>query len=84
MGNPSPVLISKELKVVDVKILKGAHLKATLTDGSRTINGLIWRCSNHPALIAGTVVNAAYKLDTNSYGGMTELQATLQAVERAH
>lgn len=82
MGNPAPLLLTKKLKVMDVKVLKNTHMKATLTDGTRYISGMLWRHSHHPALIQGTSVNAAYRLDTNSYGGNLELQANLQAVER--
>ncbi|MCO6431267.1 MAG: single-stranded-DNA-specific exonuclease RecJ [Deltaproteobacteria bacterium] len=83
MGNPSPVLLVRDLKVLDVKVLKGAHLKAMLSDGQRFISGLMWRQSSHPALNAGSKVNVALRPDTNNFNGITELQGNIQAVEPA-
>lgn len=83
MGNPAPTLLLKGLKVLEVRDLKGIHLKTMLTDGSRYISGLMWRHSSHPALITGTKVNLAFRAEASSYNGVTELQANIQAVERA-
>lgn len=83
MGNPSPQILVRDLRVVEVKELKSAHLKATLSDGRRYINGLMWRQRAHPALFKGAKVHAVCKPDVNSYKGVTEVQATLQAVELA-
>lgn len=81
VGNPGPVLLFKNLKVLDVKELKGLHLKATLTDGKRYISGLMWRHKSHPALFTGSRVNIACRPESSNYSGLTELQANLQAVE---
>ena len=83
MGNPSPLLCTRNLKVIEVKDLKGAHLKAILSDGKRTLSGLMWRQTSHPALYPGAVVDIAYKIDKNTYNGFTDLQAHLQAVQEA-
>lgn len=83
MGNPVPIFLTKGLKVLDVKELKGAHLKATLTDGKRYIPAVMWRQTSHPALVVGAKVNIAYRLDRNIFNGFAELQANLQAVEKA-
>ncbi len=83
MGNPNPVLLVKNLKVSEVRVLKDTHLKATLTDGRRYISGLMWRTVEHPALVRGTKVNVALKPEISTYGGLTEVNGHLQAVERA-
>lgn len=80
VGNPAPVLFTPNLRVVETRELRGGHLKAILTDGSRSITGMLWRTASHPALTRGAFVDVAYKLDVNSYLGERTLQATIQAV----
>lgn len=81
MGNPTPVILIKDLLVKEVRVLKDAHLKVVLSNGKRFITGLMWRQTSHPALEVGKRVDIACKPDINTYGGNQELQATLQAVE---
>ncbi|MFN4896405.1 MAG: single-stranded-DNA-specific exonuclease RecJ [Pseudomonadota bacterium] len=81
MGNPTPVILLRDLLVKEVRVLKDAHLKVVLSNGKRFITGLLWRQTSHPALEVGKRVNIACKPDINTYGGNQELQATLQAVE---
>ncbi|RIL11967.1 MAG: single-stranded-DNA-specific exonuclease RecJ [Proteobacteria bacterium] len=83
MGNPNPQLLVRNLRVVDIRELKSAHLKATLSDGRRQIAGLLWRQTYHPALKKGGKVNAVFRPDINNFNGMTEIQAHLQAIEAA-
>ena len=81
MGNPGPLLFAKDLRVLDIKILKDTHLKTTLTDGQRYISAFLWRHKNHPALKSGSMVNVAFKPDINTFNGTIEIQANLQAIE---
>ncbi len=81
MGNPTPVVLIKELIVKEVRVLKDAHLKVLLSNGRRFVTGLLWRQTSHPALEVGKKVTIACKPDINTYGGNQELQATIQAVE---
>lgn len=81
VGNPGPLLLMNKLKISEVRSLKGQHLKATLTDGRRYISGLMWRQANHPALVAGNIVNVVCRPDINEFNGSCDVQAILQAVE---
>jgi single-stranded-DNA-specific exonuclease len=81
MGNPTPVVLVRDLTVKEVRVLKDAHLKVLLSDGRRFITGLMWRQTSHPALQIGKRVQIACKPDVNTFNGSLELQATLQAVE---
>jgi single-stranded-DNA-specific exonuclease len=81
MGNPTPVILIRDLVVKEVRVLKDAHLKVVLSNGKRFVTGLMWRQTSHPALEVGKRINIACKPDINTYGGNQELQATLQAVE---
>jgi len=81
MGNPGPLLLARNLRVSDIKILKETHLKTLLTDGKRYITGLMWRQTDHPALKLGRTVDIVFRPDVSNFGGMMELQANLQAVK---
>lgn len=81
VGNPSPQLLLRSLRVKAIKLLKDAHLKATLTDGKNLISGMMWRTKEHPALKVGNSVDVVGKADINTFFGNAELQMNLQAVE---
>jgi single-stranded-DNA-specific exonuclease len=81
VGNSSPVLLAEQLTVTAVQSIKGTHLKATFFDGTRSLQGIFWRQTSHPALTIGGRVNAAFKAEINTFQGVTAVQAVLQAVE---
>ncbi len=83
MGNPQPTLLFRNLKVLSVNQLKGAHLKVMLSDGKQSMSALFWRMTMHPDLKLGNIVDVAARPDVNTYGGMAGLQLTLQAVQAA-
>jgi len=81
VGNPSPTVVVRNLRVVEVKDIKGLHLRTVFSDGKRFLGGVMWRQTSHPALYPNAQVDIAFRPDINTYGGNPELQATLQAVE---
>ena len=83
MGNPAPLVLVKNLRVVEVRDLKGAHLKALFSDGKRFISGVMWRQPSHPALKPNAQVNIVCRPEVSTFNGTVELQANLQAVESA-
>lgn len=84
MGNPAPLVLIKNLRVVEVRALKGgAHLKALFSDGKRFISGLMWRQPSHPALYPNSAVDIVCRPEINTFNGTVELQANLQAVQPA-
>ncbi|MCB0332043.1 MAG: single-stranded-DNA-specific exonuclease RecJ [Bdellovibrionales bacterium] len=83
MGNPGPTLLYEELQVKSIKLLKDAHLKVELSDGKKSIDGLMWRTTDHPHLYEGAHVRVAAKPGINEYRGTTKTQLDLQAVESA-
>jgi single-stranded-DNA-specific exonuclease len=83
MGNPTPQLLMRNLKVHDVRDLKGQHLKALFSDGKHYLSGLLWRQVYHPELKTGNTVNIVFRPEYSTYGGFIEIQAHLQAIERA-
>lgn len=83
IGNPGPTLLARNVHVIDVRDIKGAHLKVHLSDGKRHISGLMWRTTEHPAIYPHSKVNIAFRPEISSFNGIEEVQATLQAVEHA-
>ena len=81
IGNPRPNLLIRNLKVLEVKILKGSHLKAMLSDGKRFIPALMWKRAHHPHLKSGAKVDISCKPQLNVFNGIEELQLVLDAVE---
>ncbi|MBX7142958.1 MAG: single-stranded-DNA-specific exonuclease RecJ [Oligoflexia bacterium] len=83
IGNPNPQLLFRGLKVAEVRSLKDAHLKVTFSDGKAGVTGLMWRTKSHPALKVGAQVDVVGRPDMSNFGGRSELQLNLQAVESA-
>lgn len=83
IGNPNPQILFKNLKVTEVRVLKDAHIKAAFSDGKAGITGLMWRTASHPALKVGASVHVVGRPDMSSYGGRSEVQLNLQAIESA-
>lgn len=81
VGNPNPHVLVRNLKVVEVRDIKGAHLKTLLSDGKRFIQGIMWRQTSHPALKPNSYVDIVFRPEVSTYQGTTELQANLQAIE---
>jgi single-stranded-DNA-specific exonuclease len=81
MGNHGPVLLLKGVRVEKITPLKNGHLKIVFSDGSRSIDGLFWKCESHPHLYPLALVNIAIRPEINSFGGVDRIQANIQAVE---
>ena len=80
-GNPAPVLHVPNVRVHDIRVLKGSHLKMTVSDGKRHVSALLWQHTSHPALYEGALVQLACRPGLNSYNGLLEIQLQIQAVE---
>jgi len=81
IGNPAPVLLLKNLHVVDVMILRSTHLKALVSDGKRTLPAWLWNQTEHPALQRGALINLACRPQLNTFNGLLEIQLQVQAAE---
>jgi hypothetical protein len=67
--------------VVEIKVLKDAHLKVLLSDDHRFISGVMWRHTSHPAIVQNARVDIVFRPEISSFRDTIELQANLQAVE---
>jgi len=83
MGNPAPNVLIRNMRVVELRDIKGTHLKALLSDGRRYVAGIMWRQAHHPALSVNATVDVVFKPEVSTWNGTTELQANLQAIERS-
>lgn len=83
IGNPTPQVLVKNLRVESVIELKGTHTKAALTDGRNFIAGLLWRQIDHPLLKKGGKIDVVFKPDYSVFNGVCEIQANIQAIQPA-
>lgn len=83
VGNPSPQVLLKKLKVIDAQSLKGAHLKLQVSDGRVTMPALMWKTPSHPNAFSGAIIDVVAKPDLNLFNGLATLQLTLQAIEKS-
>lgn len=84
LGNPGPLLLARSLVVRETKLLGNEHTKVMLSDDRFCLNGILWRRRSHPALTPGSAVNIVFKPEINHFGGLSQLQANLQAVETCY
>jgi single-stranded-DNA-specific exonuclease len=83
MGNPSPQILVKDLKIAEVKILKNLHTKVVLTDGKYFLPAFLWRQTGHPAIKVGHQVNVVLRPEQSTFNGTTEIVGNVQAIEVA-
>ena len=81
MGNPSPQLLVRGLRVAELREIKNTHLKVILSDGTKFISGMLWRQTHHPALRVNARVDVVFKPEISIYQGNSDLLANIQAVE---
>lgn len=80
MGNPSPMLATRDVAVESVTGIGEGHLKLRLNDGTYPITALAWNLAGHTRLKKGERINVAYSPETNTYGGMTSVQLNLKEI----
>ena len=80
-GNPAPTVLLRNMRVVEVRDIKGVHLKTLLSDGKRYISAVMWRQASHPDLFVNNHVDVVFRPEVSTWGGSAELQANIQAVQ---
>jgi single-stranded-DNA-specific exonuclease len=83
-GNPTPILASRNVKVVDKRTVgsDGKHLKLTLSDGRRDWSAIAFR-QGHMLGDLPERVDIAYHLEQNEWNGRTSLQLNIQDIRPA-
>ena len=80
MGNPSPVFATRRVRVAGPpRVVGQGHLKVTLRDEQSTVSAIGWGMAERCGEIAqqGGVLDAAFRLEENTWNGRTEVQAKL-------
>lgn len=80
IGNPSPVLFTRDVIVDSITSLTGGHLKVRLTDGKCFCGAVIWGCSASPTLRKGNKIDIAYSPEINSYKGVSSVQLNVKEI----
>ncbi|MCB0333101.1 MAG: DHH family phosphoesterase [Bdellovibrionales bacterium] len=81
-GNEAPSFMCNGLRVIDLRLMKNAHLRVKFSDGEGEIEGVFWRLKEHPVLRIGNRVNIAARPEVNNYRG-SRIQLNLHAAEIA-
>jgi single-stranded-DNA-specific exonuclease len=85
MGNPSPVLVARSVRVSGAPRAIGRDgLKAILEAGAATIDAIGWGMADRlPGLPAGSLVDIAFRLERDEYQGISRLQARIADIRAA-
>lgn len=80
IGNPSPLLMTKEVRVVSVKSLGEKHLRIRFAQGEDVLDGLFWNSRGHSLAKKGNIVNVLYIPEINVYQGLSSVQLNIKEI----
>jgi single-stranded-DNA-specific exonuclease len=75
--NPSPLLLSESVQVSEIRVLKGAHLRITFSDGPHSLVCMAWNGVKKFEVQKGDNCSIVYQLKIDSYEGITTLRGNL-------
>ena len=79
-SNPTPVFVTRGLKISEVIPLSGGkHIKMTLSGSGRRFTALLFGRA-YDGFAAGDIIDIAYSLDINRFGGRSEVQMLLRDI----
>jgi single-stranded-DNA-specific exonuclease len=79
-GNPSPVLGVRGVRLARRAVVGNGHLKGTLEDGEAQLAAIGFQWADRAAGLGEGLVDAAFRLETNDWQGLSTLQARLCAL----
>jgi single-stranded-DNA-specific exonuclease len=81
MGNPTPIFMSRGLKVTRQKAIgaDGSHLKLAVTDGKITYDAIAFRQGHWIAQIP-PLIDLMYTFELNEFNGQTSLQLNVKDI----
>jgi len=79
MGNPGPVFLAREARLVNWSYVgqKGEHLRGFLKDGDGGLAAIGFQFADRVGWLGGDPVDAAFRLERHEYRGQDYLQARL-------
>jgi single-stranded-DNA-specific exonuclease len=75
MGNPEPAFLMRKLRVVDSRILKGAHLKLTLLAGVTRLDAIAFGMADRTI---PSTIDVVAQLQVNVWNGRSNLQLRIK------
>ena len=79
-GNPSPVLGVRGVRLERRAVVGSGHLKGLLEDGEARLAAIGFQWADRAAGLGEGLVDAAFRLETNDWQGLSTLQARLCAL----
>ena len=79
-GNPTPVLMTENVKIESVSALGSEHIKAKVSDGSYHLTALGWGFKGNELFKKDTRVNLAFSPEINSYNGLSSVQLNIKEI----
>jgi single-stranded-DNA-specific exonuclease len=81
MGNPTPIFMSRGLKVTRQKAIgaDGSHLKLSVTDGNITYDAIAFRLGHWVAQLPQTI-DLMYSFELNEFNGQVSLQLNVKDI----
>lgn len=79
-GNPSPVLGVRGVRLARRAVVGSGHLKGLLEDGEARLSAIGFQWADRAAGLGEGLVDAAFRLETNDWQGLSTLQARLCAL----
>lgn len=79
-GNPSPVLGVRGVRLARRAVVGSGHLKGLLEDGESQLAAIGFQWADRAAGLGEGLVDAAFRLETNDWQGLSTLQARLCAL----
>jgi single-stranded-DNA-specific exonuclease len=79
-GNPSPVLGVRGVRLARRAVVGSGHLKGLLEDGDAQLSAIGFQWADRAAGLGEGLVDAAFRLETNDWQGLSTLQARLCAL----
>lgn len=85
--NPTPVFLARNVELSRGRAV-GAdknHFSCTLSDGTGSVDGIMFHCTDISTLLTNTsVVNAAFEVQIDEWRGRRSVKALLQSLAPAH
>ncbi len=79
-GNPSPVLGVRGVRLARRAVVGSGHLRGLLEDGEARLSAIGFQWADRAAGLGEGLVDAAFRLETNDWQGLSTLQARLCAL----
>jgi single-stranded-DNA-specific exonuclease len=81
MGNPAPIFMSRDLKVVRQRAIgtDGTHLKMSVTDGRITFDAIAFRQGHWIAKLPPRI-DLMYVFEINEFNGQVSLQLNVKDI----